>query len=96
MIYLTGDWDIKEEVPTARFWLMTKLRLGWDKRWDLYISTLKKSLMASMVSELPSSEAEKAKKEAADLMITKLERSAWATMPAAFLSSLKVERVIHR
>jgi len=84
---------IKEEIPTARFWLMLKMKMNWDRKWEIYTSQLEKSLVASMVGD--ASEAT-LKKDMAKKVIEKIQRSAWATMPASFLASMKVERVIHR
>jgi hypothetical protein len=88
--------DVKEEVPTARFWLMTKMKLGWEKKWEIYTKDLRKRIMDSIVEGPGESLSETQKKQIATNIIEKVERSAWATMPAPFLASMKVERVLHR
>lgn len=94
MVMLKETFDIKEEIPTTRFWLMTKLKLGWNKRWDIYISGLEKNLAENMICDLSGDEASRAKKAMVRTILEKLERSAWATMPPEFLKSMKVDRVL--
>jgi hypothetical protein len=96
-----GVFDVKEEVPSTRFWLMAKLRIGdqFDKRWDIYVDNIRKRLMENMTYNGPDiapSEVTKAKKEMVDQILIKLENSAWKTMPAEFLKQLDIPRVIRK
>lgn len=82
---------IKEEVPTARFWLMLKLKHeNWQYRWSMYIEDLKKRIIAQMEGESKSKEHE------AKRIIGRIENSAWRTMPSSFLSMLHIPRVIRK
>jgi hypothetical protein len=80
---------VKEEIPTARFWLMLKMKFGWNKRWDIYTSHLEKSLLNEMVGDDIM-----AKKVMVKSVIEKVEKSAWNTMPPEFLKSIKVDRLL--
>jgi hypothetical protein len=94
-IIMDNDWNLKEEIPTTRWWLMLKLKLGMDRRWEQYLKELRENLIAQMkVTGIGGDEANKAKGNMATHIITKLEKSAWATMPAEFLKQLGIPRVI--
>lgn len=95
MVILDNEFDIKEEIPTTRFWLMTKFRMGWDKRWTLYENDLREKLMNMMtVPGLSGADAVKAKRNMANHMIEKVEKSAYRTMPSEFLKQLGIPRVL--
>jgi len=95
MVILGNTFNIKEEIPTARFWLMTKLRLGWDTKWKIYINNLREELIGLMtVSDIGKTDPVKAKIAMANHIIGKLENSAWRTMPSEFLKQLKIPRIL--
>ena len=95
MVIMDNEWNLKEEIPTTRFWLMTKLRLGWDKKWDVYINGLRERLIEMMtVPGISGIDAGKAKNDMANHIIEKLENSAWRTMPSEFLKQLGIPRVL--
>lgn len=94
MVIMDNEWNAKEEVPTARFWLMLKLRLGWNTRYDKYISGLKERLISMMTVDLRGMDGERAKAQMARHITEKLERSAWRTIPSEFLRDLKIPRVL--
>lgn len=102
MIIMDNEWNLKEEIPTTRFWLMTKLVLGWDRRWDAYVDSLRNRLMGMMsipaLSGLPKAneEAHKEKLIAINKILVKLETSAWRTVPSSFLKDLGIPRVLRR
>lgn len=94
MVIMDNIWNLKEEVPTARFWLMLKLRLGWNKRYDKYTSDLKDRLKEMMTIDLRGTDADKAKSAMARHIVEKLERSAWRTLPSEFLRDMKIPRIL--
>jgi len=95
MVIMDNTFNIKEEIPTTRWWLMTKLRLGWDLKWDIYIKNLRKELISLMTTPGESlSDSVKSKKDMASNIIEKLEKSAWRSMPAEFLKQLGIPRTI--
>jgi len=97
MVVLDSSFIIKEEIPTARFWLMTKLRLGMDRRWEVYLKELKERLISIMITpSITGKEADKAKKVMALHIMEKIENSAWRTMPSDFLKQIGVPRVLRR
>lgn len=79
---------IKDSIPTARFWLMLKLRGGWNQKYKLYIAETSKFVTENLVGENDT-----AKKHSAKEIVAKIERGAWNTMPSVFLSSLNIPRV---
>lgn len=83
---------IKEQIPTARFWLMLKLKdeVSWSRKWNDYIKNVHKFLRNQF--EGPSKEIETHIRQATE----KLERSAWNTMPSSFLSMVGIPRAIRR
>lgn len=83
------DWQ-KAELPTARFWLMVKLRdpNRFEKRWFQYLRELKEFLGTQFVGEDSQTAIRRT--------IEKIERSAWNTMPSAFLAQLNIPRNIRR
>lgn len=83
------DWQ-KEELPTTRFWLMLKLRNPdfFERRWYQYIKDLKEFLAGQFTGDDTQAAIRRT--------IEKLERSAWNTMPASFLSQLGIPRAIRR
>lgn len=83
---------IKDQIPSARFWLMLKLKNeeAWTKRWQKYIAEVKDVLRAQFEGEPTAIEA------TIRQQISKLERSAWNTMPAAFLAQIGIPRNIRR
>lgn len=97
MVVMDNKFNQKEEVPTARFWLMTKLRFGWTRQWENYLSELRSHLIENMeVKGEESQSVEMAKRNAANTIIKKIETSAWRTMPSEFLRDLKIPRVLRR
>ncbi len=102
MVIMDNEWNPKDELPTIRFWLMTKLRLSWDKRWEWYIRDLKLRLIKMMtLPAVPAGTkgqeaASKVKEKAANHLVEKLERSAWRTLPSEFLRQMEIPRVLHR
>jgi hypothetical protein len=97
MVVIDEKFNVKEEVPTARFWLMTKLRFGWDRQWENYLSELKANLIGLMEvkGEEPGDHG-MAKKNAATKIMKKIETSAWRTIPSEFLRDMKIPRVLRR
>jgi phosphomannomutase len=85
------EWQ-KEEIPTARFWLMLKLRNEevWSEKWSRYIAGVKEFLKSRFRGETAEINNQ------VERIINKLERSAWNTMPAAFLQQLNIPRAIRR
>lgn len=104
MVKITGNFNHKEEIPTTRFWLMLKFLnpTFWDSRWDRYIADLTEKLTNSMElvyigGDKPNTvKANMEIKNAVHNIITKLEKSAWYTMPTEFLKRLKIPRNIRR
>ena len=102
MVIMDNEWNPKEELFTTRFWLMTKMRMGWDKRWELYLRNLKEKLIKMMTMQAAPAgtkekeDVKKAKVKAANHIVEKLERSAWRTLPAEFLRDMEIPRVLHR
>jgi hypothetical protein len=88
---LTLEGFIKDQIPTARFWLMGKLKWRWEKRWARYLDSVR-GILDEQFELIDGSPEEK--KKAIDKIIVKIERSAWATMPAGFLSSVGVPRAL--
>lgn len=88
---ITLESYIKDQIPTARFWLMGKLKWHWEKRWQWYLDSIK-IFLDGQFETIQSSPIEKAK--SIDKVLTKIERSAWATMPSGFLSSLGIPRAL--
>ncbi len=91
----------KEEIPTARFWLMLKLidPVYWGPRWERYIHEISNRLGEGMTNvhfEGPKEKASMEIKNAVHKMIVKLEKGAWFTMPSEFLKRLGVPRNIRR
>jgi len=99
---MNNNWNLKEEIPTTRFWLMTKLRFGWNRRWDAYIESLTNRLIGMMtipeLSGLPKANENSNKEKAmmAKKILSKLEVSAWRTVPSSFLKDLGIPRVLRR
>jgi len=96
---------IKDEIPTTRFWLMCKMSFKntkneemFNRKWEMYISDLKKELVENMkfvnATGKDVKDTEKVKREMADKTIIKIERSAYLTIPASFLTTLKIPRVL--
>jgi len=83
---------MKEAVPTFRFWLMLKLRNPekFTKRWDIFIEDFKSWMRNNFTGDPKEIELQIGNS------IKRLERSAWLTMPSAFLSQLGIPRVIRR
>ena len=99
MVILDSSFNIKEEIPTARFWLMTKLRFGWEKRYSQYVSDLETFLISVMtVSNNNGNDTESKQliKTMALQIVAKIEKSAWRTMPSEFLRQLDIPRVLRR
>lgn len=102
MIIMDNEWNLKEEIPTTRFWLMTKLLLGWDRNWDFYIDSIKERLINLMtvpnLAGLPraNEDPNKEKLIAVKKILEKLETSAWRTVPSSFLRDLGIPRVLRR
>jgi len=96
MVIMENTWNAKEEIPTTRWWLMLKLRLGMDKRYDQYIFHLKEQLvdMMTVPSDLKGTDAIRAKAQMARHITDKLERSAYRTLPSEFLRDLGIPRVL--
>lgn len=88
---LTLESFIKDQIPTARFWLMGKLKWHWEKRWSLYLDSIRK-ILDGQFEVVHGDASEKAK--AIDKILIKIERSAWATMPSGFLTSVGIPRAL--
>ena len=80
---------IRHEVPTARFWLMMRLRNPnlFNERWTRYLNDLRRFLKDRFVGEDKEVEIQKT--------INKIELIAWTTMPSPFLNQLNIPRVMH-
>lgn len=96
---------IKDEIPTARFWLMCKMAFKntkseniFNRSWEIYISDLKTDLVNNMelinTSSKKIKDPDREKREMADKTIVTIERSAYLTIPASFLTTLKIPRVL--
>jgi hypothetical protein len=106
MVIWKETFNQKEELPTMRFWLMCKMLWTeshtniFEKRWTKYISDLKNTLMENMVfSDLEGREKKDSsviKMNMADKVITKLQRSAYLTIPSAFLTRLGIPRILRK
>lgn len=83
---------IKDQVPSARFWLMLKLKNEnrWTKRWNDYLVEVRDFLAGQFEGD--HAEIDFHIRQATE----KLERSAWNTMPSSFLSTVGIPRVIRR
>lgn len=83
---------IKSQIPSARFWLMLKLKDEgvWTNRWLRYINEVKEVLRTQFEGECQVVES------TIRQQIDKLERSAWNTMPSAFLTQIGIPRNIRR
>ena len=98
------SFTIKEEVPTTRFWLMCKMKFHnsnseelFNRRWEMYISDLKKYLNDNLTVSIDSSEKidkTKAKNDIIAKTIKRLESSAYLTIPTSFLNSLNIPRIL--
>lgn len=97
------EFNQKEELPTTRFWLMCKMRFQntesentFNRRWDIYLSTLRKDLIDNMtvMGQPDKVKADLEKKNTAMRTIKKLEGSAYLTIPAEFLTQLGIPRVL--
>ncbi len=102
MVVLDNEiFNHKEEIPTARFWLMLKLidSERWSSRWTRYIDELTSRLREGMKNinfTGPKEKAEMEIRNAIHKTIEKLEKGAWFTMPSEFLKRLGIPRNIRR
>jgi len=99
------QFNLKEEIPTTRFWLMCKMKFMntksgdlFNKRWLSYIADFKKELVENMnvidTSGGKPKDAKMEKNNMAQKTIEKIERSAYLTIPSSFLTTLNIPRVL--
>ena len=81
---------INFQVPTARFWLMLKIRNPeyFSSKYDKYILEVS-NILKDKFDKNDS-------KKMVNSTIEKILKLAWITMPTEFLNSLKVPRVIRK
>lgn len=79
---------IRDQIPSVRFWLMLKLRIGWNKQYNRYIAEVSK-----IVKENLTGENDKIREITTKEIIGKMEQGAWNTMPAPFLQALDIPRI---